>query len=361
LLFIRQGGFSVFFHRLTARADACAIYNPKSPFKMKKITLPCRLHSPFIPAINSFAVQTEAKTCQWLRRFGLLKNEEQVEYYRLQGFAYMVGRMFPHTDEKRLAVLTDLNTLLFILDDQFDHTSDHQKQDMPANRLKLAFLRVLRFPDNLPSQEPIFLALSDIARRLRKLGKKGWAEQFIQSVADIFEAAEWQETNVAKGLLPPVREYTEKRRYLGAANVATISIPFAESLYLPDYVLNHPGVNELTRLCENTVCWANDLFSLSKEIGHGDGYNMVTMLQNERSINQDEAIEQTIALHDEEVKRFISIAGDLSALKGLRPEHMKDIQSYVDGLTAIMRGNIDWSDNETTRYEYQYSEVNVIA
>ncbi|NII26220.1 hypothetical protein HB364_14090 [Pseudoflavitalea sp. X16] len=326
---------------------------------MQPVILPGRLFMPFQSLINKNVDLADLHTADWLRHFKLVLSEQQLSFYRNQGFAWMVARMFPNADLKTLCAFTDLNTLLFLLDDLLDHTDPEEinpqmaKDPQAIQQLINTFLSVMDpYPQPTPNN-PVFLALEELWGRIIRLSTPAWQENFRNSMRQIFNAAIWQHTNVQQGVRPSIRDYMDKRQYLGAANIATDTIAIADKIKLPMAMFKEPLIARITILCRNTVCWANDLFSLSKEIEHGDYHNLVVLLQYHKKLSRKQAIQQAIEIHDSQVKQFLQIKKKLAFYN---PHTRKEIDRYVSGLENIMVANIDWSDYETSRYTYTYAE-----
>lgn len=313
-----------------------------------------RLYCPFPSRINPLVHLADQHTAKWVQRFHLVPSAEVLDYYQQQKFAWMVARMFPNADEDALCTFCDLNTFLFFLDDQFDHPDAQSGFKGQFRHFVKKLVDVLRNNERptLEKDGPVFAALGDLWRRLRYMSDASWQQQFINGIIAIFEAAVWQFENERCQILPGLADYMNKRQYLGAANVATDTIPVAERIALPAYVYDHQIVHRLTELCRNTVCWANDLFSFSKEMVHLDQYNLVAILQRENDLSLDDAIMATVQIHDEQVGEFISLSKDAAIFEEAENAALLD---YINALAAIMRGNIDWSVKETSRYSFIYS------
>lgn len=324
---------------------------------MASIILPKRLYCPFPSRINSHVIAAEQHTIHWIRKFRLLHSEEQLQHYRRQGYAYMVARMFPNAGEETLFAYSDLNTLLFLVDDYLDQQDamvSGGHDSISVEKFSKHFVAILEEPAiGHNSQEPVFAALADLWERLRRLGSPGWLSKYKKSLWRIFQAALWQHRNIETGVWPSLNDYMSRRQYIGAANVATDCIEMIDNICLPEAVWEHPILIELTELCRNTVCWANDLFSHSKEQEMGEYHNLISILAHEKKISSAKAIAKTIEIHDQQVRRFIR----LTAVLPIFEEAVNlEIIRYVEGLKSIMRANIDWSNHETSRYNYLYAD-----
>jgi hypothetical protein len=171
----------------------------------------------------------------------------------------------------------------------------------------------------------------------------------------MLNAGLWEYDNCKGEKLPSFAQFYDKRQFLGAAHISTDLITVIEDIQLPAYILQHPAVERLTFLARNCVCWANDLFSLSKELQHGDQHNMVIVLMKERAISLDDSIKETVLLHDTEMREFVNISEKLPTFG----HYDGSLKKYVSVLANILRGNIDWSSHETARYHFSYGGSNL--
>lgn len=308
------------------------------------------LYCPVPSAINPMVNEADDHTAAWLRKFQLLPNETAYREYRRQGFAWMVARMFPFASGDVLFALSDINTLLFLLDDRIDHqlgggTGIGKQQEL--QQFVKSFLSVLieRAPI-LEQNDPALAALADFWERMCQLSTVFWQAKFIHSIQLTFDAAMWQLENIRQNKIPTVSSFMRYRSYLGAANIATDSIAVVTGHY-GGWGKAREKVRDLTSLARNIVCWANDLYSLPKEQAHGDLYNLVLMLQHQHNWTIERALDKAMEKHDRDMARFMWKADIL-----LHNHGTSELSTYVDALKHIIRGNVDWSENESTRYGF---------
>lgn len=317
---------------------------------MKTITLPS-LYCPWRPRINPHVNAVSNHTDNWVKQFGLF-NEESFKSYQAANFAYLTARFYPTATPERLDLANDLNTLLFCLDDAMDNQVI--KSDITGTRHHFeqfihACLSILEQRNVRPQsgETAVFAGLKDVWSRLLPISSELWQTCFIRDIRLMFDTALWEFDNVSNSKFPSVASFYAKRQYLGAAHIATTLIPVIEGLEVPEKILQHPTIHDLTVIARNAIVFANDLYSLSKELDHGDNHNMVLVLREERDLSLDAAISQTAMLHNNEVFRFEKHSKELPSFGAYDP----DIRRYVQVLSAMVRGNIDWSEKETKRYE----------
>ncbi|RPD39305.1 terpene synthase family protein [Chitinophaga barathri] len=313
---------------------------------MEPIQIPA-LYCPTVPLISPFVNQTIPKISSWLRNYNLLP-ESEIIHYQQQGFVHMTSRFYPAISRARLEILSKFYTLLFISDDQLDHVENFRNAEF-WREFAGEFMAVVAGQKKYTFQDgnPPLAALTDLWAEMRELSTSSWQAQFQTSLWQMYKAAFWENDNLASGKRISLHEYMTERQYLGAANIATDAIEFAYPyLNLSQEIKTNIQFIRATELCRNTVCWANDLFSLAKELEHGGAHNLVLLLKNSSELNFEEAIDEAVKIHNLDVLEMIMRSKELKATFPLNFE----ISKYLEALLQIMKGNIDWSINDTTRY-----------
>jgi hypothetical protein len=308
------------------------------------------LYCPFPSTINPFVEKADKHTSLWTNKYQLVSSEADWDHYHRQKFTWMVARMFPHADLNALSIASDLNTLLFILDDQFDEHDEATamiKQRDQFEQLVTALISIMKHNKQISLEKggPVLSAVSDFWKRIRKLGTLGWQVRFIESLQEAFAANLWRIEHVNRLHLPSLEEYMKWRPIFSGASFFAYLLEAIEGFRLPDYVFLDATVQQLIQLCSNTICWANDLFSFNKELEQGDEMNIVMLIKNKRDCSFAEAIQEAVYIHDKQVRQFQELAKRL-------PSFGPELQRYVHSLSVMMRGNIDWSTKDTARYRF---------
>ncbi|UGU14315.1 hypothetical protein LS482_11390 [Sinomicrobium kalidii] len=326
-----------------------------------KIAIP-RLYWPFPSFINPHAKEAHEHTIQWLLRHNLLPDKATYNLYESQRYAYMTARMYPTAEKEVLFAISDFCGLLFIVDDDLDKKADRKVAGVNGTQALEAFIAtgvaVMNGRKEIPPEpgKEIFTALADCSMRLYDFGKKQWHDNFIQSFADTFNAAVWELKNVGKGYCPTLEEYLRYRPFFAGTNLATDMSEVAANINLPEEIMQHPTLRRLLELSRNLVSFANDMFSLNKEIAQNntdDKHNLVYIMQKMHNLTFEEAVLKAAEFHDEQAREFISLSSNLPVFEATIDE---EVFRYIDALIYFVKGNIDWSEKETTRYTFSYSE-----
>lgn len=306
-----------------------------------------RLHCPYETSVNPLVSAAERHTAQWVLDFQLIEKDFFLERYQAQKFTSMVARMFPHCSFFALCLASDFNTFLFLLDDVLDSMSPGNDSEgfVPMVQDIVSILKQNK-EFTLEDGNPILAAMSDIWNRMRKLGSNEWQYRFSSSLEAAFVANLWRIEHVNKIQSITVEEYMHYRPQIGGANFFVDLAEIMEGATLPTYLRSSSFVNSLGELCSRTICWANDIFSFPKEYEQGDELNLVMLLKRCEHLTLPAAIKRAVSIHDKEVRLFDNIGKQLISNSG----SSRTLNRYVNVLSIMMRGNIDWS-NESSRYK----------
>lgn len=322
---------------------------------IEDITLPT-LYCPFPQAVNPHVEAVEEHTLAWAGRFGLVKEEAAVARLRDSKFARLVARAYSSAPRDRLAIVSDWNTWIFLLDDQCDEAWIGKRPErLAALHAKcLEVLSGLRPKSRLSAYHrrpgrpdvPLLHALDDLRGRMEEVMPRAWMDRFAFSVSEYFDAAVWEARNRELGIWPDLETFGRLRPYTSGVYTFVDLIDLSEGETLPLVVRKHPTYQRLTLIANNVICWCNDLFSLPKERAHFDMHNLALVFQHEAGMSLQAAVDKVASLVEREVKRFVALEARLPSYD---PPVDCLVERFVGVLRAWMRGNLDWS-RESGRY-----------
>ncbi|RBL88968.1 terpene synthase family protein [Chitinophaga flava] len=315
---------------------------------METTTLP-GLYCPFPGKLNPLVTKADRHTVAWVRKFGLDNGSGQWHLYQEQKFTWMVARMFPNADLFRLCIAADFNTLLFLWDDEIDRITLNDPgtsfATLAASMIGILKGKYVATPHQDP---PLLLAMQDIWLRMQQIGPVTWQERFTTSLQAAFMSNSWRMQNVTATGGISLEDYMLHRPGIGGANFFLDLAEIMENVHLPSAWYHDPLIKELGLLCSRTICWANDLFSYTKELEQGDELNLVMMIKNKKQLALENAVHEAAAIHDNEVKQFLQTAEMLLSLSSRHDAALLD--RYILMLEHMMEGNISWSTRDTSRY-----------
>ncbi len=311
------------------------------------------LYCPFPTQLNPLVIHADEHTANWVKQFGLVQSADVWEHYREQKFTWMVARMFPSATLEALCIAADLNTLLFVLDDQYDEATEateavRKKENFERFLAQVRGILVGHERKTLAQHGPSLAAISNFWERICQLSTPAWQTRFAESMKRAFVANLWRIELVKQNRLPAVEEYMRFRQEFGGANFFADLVEVMENISLPDEVIWNGTVQTLITLCSDTICYANDLFSYRKELKQGDEMNLVMLLKRHERLSVEDAVFKATQIHDDKVKEFIRLSQQLPSFD---QETNRELLRFVNALAVMMRGNIDWSGMDTARYQ----------
>lgn len=304
------------------------------------------LYCPFPSALSPHAEAVHEATTEWARRIGLASKRSVLRRIEAGKLGFLAGRFHPEAPREELQLVSDLYLWMFLRDDRCDESELGEDPELLA-RTDSRFLEILGGAQPRAGEDPLGCALHDLRRRVvSKAPSALWLRRFVRAIRAHFDSTLWETANRAEGTTPDLATYVRMRPVTGGMHVDASLIEMIHEMVLAPDVLEHPAVRDLTRASNNVVCWANDLFSLEKELKSGDVHNLVVVLSHAQGLTLPEAVERATEMHDAEVRGFLEAE---SRLPSFGAAVDVNLARYLAGLRARMRGNLDWS-LESGRY-----------
>lgn len=303
-------------------------------------------------AINPCHAVVEQQNIAWVLHHspGIAEDANKLHRLQLARFSRLAAFTYPRVGCDELALICNWITWLFFHDDCYCDDSD--VEELPLARMHAVALAVLRgrhVPG--PGDGPLLHMLADLRRRMAAYTSPEWLGRFIADVDRYLQSNRWEAENRRNDVSPPLAAYVKMRRYTGAMDTVFDCIELGEHLHLDPALRDHTAISSLRLMANNCVCWANDIFSVDKELLENNAHNLVFVLRNEYGLTLPEAVEQAVAMHDAELRAFDGSAAHLPDLRREFGEEMAAAaRIYVAGLRSWMRGNQAWSW-ETPRYK----------
>jgi hypothetical protein len=283
----------------------------------------------------------------------LVRSENVSRQVATEQFTWLVGRFFPNAAERELQLISDFTSWLFWHDDVCDETT--LGEDPTGLRRQFeALLGVLTRRHPVRPGNAFDAALADLRDRFEAAAPSlAWFRRFVTAVEEYFDACCWEAENRDSGATPSVNVFIGMRRFAGGMYIYLEFVEFVLGRELPLVARSHRDVQRLAQITNNVASWHNDLFSLRKELAYGDVHNLVVVLARENELDLEDAARVAAEYCDREVNAFISLR---ARLPSFGPAVDAVLGDYIDGLTALMRGNLDWS-LATQRYHRAFEPV----
>jgi hypothetical protein len=299
-----------------------------------------QLRCPFESSLNPGTEVAHQHTRRWAERFGLVRDANSARQVATERFTWLVGRFYPWAAPAELQLISDFTSWLFWFDDVCDETGVGEDPAALAGQIDW-LIGVLTRRREVRAGDPFDAAMADLRDRFEEASPSGgWFVRAVTSIQEYFEACLWESVNRRGGEVPAVDTFIQMRRFAGGMYIYHHFVELAARTELPLVVRGHQVVQRLVQITCNVACWHNDLFSLSKELAHGDVHNLVVVLAREQGVELSQARARAVQMCNREVRAFTATA---RRLPGFGADADRLLAQYRRGMGALMRGNLDWS------------------
>lgn len=313
---------------------------------MLNIKLPA-LYCPFPAAISQYVEVVGQHNLEWVRSFNLVTGESGYQLLHAAYYHGLAARAYANSSLEALELYCDYMVWIFIVDDQFEEAGiTKQPEQLEPEHMRL--VDILKGTLLADVNRPAEMALQNILYRVHQFlhTTSDLMLRFIKNWEDYFQGVRWEVLNHSQGITPNLATYMKMRPMISGLYPFFDLILIGNRIPLPLEVLEHPIVKRLNLAANNVVAWANDIFSLEKEIRKEQTHNLVLVLQHEYQIPLQDALDRAAEHHDAEVQTFIELSSQLPSFES---EIDANLQHYLSGLRSWMRGNMDWYQ-ESLRY-----------
>jgi hypothetical protein len=295
------------------------------------------LFSPFSPAIHPAHLEIDARTAAWAERFRIGSEELRARLvtHSIGSFA---SRILPTGDQGVIELLGDTILWLFGVDDGYCEESDLGRDPGALTDALGQLVRVALVPEApLLLGDPLAEALRDLRARMDRYGTPEQVTCFANALQRYFITVVWESHYRSRNAVPDLERYVQMRLYDGATEVILPLLEMAYGYSLPPEDRHSLAIRAAEETSSFVISLDNDILSFPKE-ATSEGFcpNLIKVLQHERQCDQQDALDNVIALRDRTLLRFVEISERLGAKAG--PE----LRQYLDSLACFVRGSQDW-------------------
>ncbi|THU78335.1 terpenoid synthase [Dendrothele bispora CBS 962.96] len=289
---------------------------------------------PWSRHLNPAYGEQKALSSAWLRSFNAFdeKSQKAFDLCDFSRFARIIG--LSSCGSPRLRSGCDLMNCFFI----FDEYSDVADPDVVRKQADI-IMDAIRNPHN-PRPSGEFIG-GEVHRQFWVLVSKGASptaqRRFINTYQQYVDSVVQQAVDRANDHIRDIEGYFRVRRDTIGAKPSFTLLEF--TMDIPDEVMNHPVVQDLTIWCIDMLIIGNDICSYNVEQAQGDDlHNLVTIVMNQYDLDLPEAMKWIGEFHDSIAEKFLSTY-----------KNLPDWGPYVDGLGNWVCANDSWSF-ESWRY-----------
>lgn len=310
------------------------------------------LHYPFPAYVHIDAAEIEEQTVSWAFHFhSILRNNDEIAYYKEQKFSYLSSCLYPEIDIERGVWVSKLYLWLFYLDDLTDDL--HVGQKAGFWDYLLSGVETILEGKSLgfnPDRITVFLnAFKDLVTEFDAL-VSGHTE--LKGLI-FFEILNYMQKNKIeaefkdKGILPTWEEYQVIRPSFSGGNLALALSAFESGEKFSSDCYDWKETSYLRGLAAKLIYLSNDLISYQKEASRGDFMNAVALHMHHKRIDFVVAQQEVLNLHAQTLEEFMVL--DKKWREEYKPEN-SGILKYLKQIKYKIAGTVHWSLSISPRY-----------
>ncbi|ALR29785.1 hypothetical protein ATE47_04270 [Chryseobacterium sp. IHB B 17019] len=283
---------------------------------------------------------------KWLSEDYNFLDEETINRYRKQRLYDFVFNMWPVTNNPKM--------MRPILRCGYYHTiMDDYVGIMPLDELKAFTDRtyeVMMEQDPQPNEIGIFHQMAAARKEWIANGMPlFWIERMAREFREYFTYGVMEETPFKlSNTYPSVGRYLLIRMYSIGQKVFVNLTEAAMGQALPVHIHEHPVMNRLRELQSMIIAIQNDFASIRKELAtDNETLNIILVVMHEYKTSLQEAIVESLRIHDEMVREIDSITSCLPDF-GF---YQKMVEDYIYHVKIMIHGlNAFYYESGTKRY-----------
>jgi hypothetical protein len=147
-------------------------------------------------------------------------------------------------------------------------------------------------------------------------------------------------------IYPTLEQYVSIREKVSGGRTLCDFLEICSDFIMPEEVVSHPTIQRIRQLITYMLSWFNDIHSVPWELERNEATNLVLVIKNERDCSFEEAYEEAIKIHNNDLAEFIRIRQHLPDF-GIYNEA---VERYVHNGELFLKGQELWYFGGTERY-----------
>ncbi|KAH9886928.1 terpenoid synthase [Cubamyces lactineus] len=273
----------------------------------------------------------------WFKQRNVYNGSKQQRFlsHRFDSYA---GMSFPDADAAHLETCIAFFFWAFSFDDLSDEGALQSKPDAVQVGVDIS-MGVLRSPDALAPGFSYAAMLHDIWRRFRATASTGACNRFFRAVESWMQSQVEQARNRSTDEILSVESFIALRRRTIGGPIVEAMVEYSLDLQIPEYVWEHPVLQEMSKAVIDIMTWPNDLCSFNKEQADGDFQNLVFCIMIEDDTDLQSAVD---ILTDMLAQRVADYVRYKSQLPSFGPEVDAELARYHKAIEQYTQGTVVW-------------------
>ncbi|WP_315835046.1 terpene synthase family protein [Bradyrhizobium prioriisuperbiae] len=301
---------------------------------------PPALYCPFPSAVHDDVHSIEEGTITWMKRYGYIKTPGEEESARKAQFGIRAARVHPIGCTEAIQFVSNLTVWLFLTDDVYVEEPGMSRTLSITTDHIIRSIRILRDPEDVSSGlGASLLALQDISRHLRVLATPEQIDRFVNGMIEFFLAGCCEAVSFSRKTLPAEADYIPVRDAINCLrSVCFVFIEIVGGHELPGPIWCGADLQAVVGKATRIVSNHHDILSGLRELSQDIPMNLPAVIAREQGLPITEAFAHVGDQANADMRSFVDMINRIFA-----DQPDPSVRTYVDGLKAWIRGNLDWS------------------
>ncbi|KAH7334177.1 isoprenoid synthase domain-containing protein [Rhizoctonia solani] len=317
----------------------------------------------FVPQFSSytaeaFKIHTEANPHQsevepasnaWFDSYGVYTDEQRQRFIEFK-FSLLASLCFPNAEISRFRTTMDFMLWYFsfqgMVDGDFFKSPEEMKSAMDA---------MVRAANDLNSPSSNFQPAAMIQSCLQRMVHSQphvEVQRFVAGLDEYMHARFQEKFNLSP--IPTLEECFELRRNTAGMNLWTSVFRYARGLNLPDQVVNHESLSELTKAGMDTFNMAGDIYASIILRGGAHPLNAVSIVMHHNGLDLQGSINFVEQLMRKRLDEYLKIKAKLPSFG---PSLDEQVAQYAQTIEHCMHGHLEWAFMTPTYFGDQAESV----
>ncbi|KAI0432415.1 isoprenoid synthase domain-containing protein [Xylaria sp. FL1042] len=257
-------------------------------------------------------------------------------------FSYFMAIAAPNAGLQEFRTLCDWGNWVFPYDDMFDNGSLRDKPAAAAMMMQnlmspMSESQTWREMHTFRERIPLIKTHDTVWQRLHKARTQ---RRFSKAMSDYCAGVLIQISDFSAHQLPTTPEgILETRRLSAGFTPVFVLVEYAHELRIPDYVFEHPIIQEIEQLGSDIGTITNDTLSYMKEERENTPHNMIAAARL-CGLTAQEAFDYVGNMLNSRYERWEKAVGEVPCWG---EEIDRDVKTYIRGISDVVRANLYWS------------------
>ncbi|KAI3339300.1 isoprenoid synthase domain-containing protein [Ustulina deusta] len=289
------------------------------------------------PRFNPNYSQVKAKSEAWISEFCSF-DERMSTLIRKCDFSYFIAIAAPDAGLPEFRTLCDWGNWVFPYDDMFDNGDLRDKPAAAAVLMQSLMSPMSKFQTRQETETSRRERLPIV--RVHDTGSSdGIQKRFSKAMANYCAGVlmHVEDFSAHKIHTTPEEMLTKRQLSAGVGPLFPL-VEYAHALRIPDYVFEHPAIQEIEQLGIDFVVITNDTLSYMKEEAESVPHNIVAVARMS-GFGAQEAFDYVGNMLDSRYERWEKA---VTAIPNWGEEINRDVEGYIRGVADVVRANLHW-------------------